>query len=64
MRMHESKAKRTAGRQLVAVFPPWRPGFAPRSGHLGLVMDRVELRQVSSLPVLVLILFHQQIRSI
>jgi hypothetical protein len=33
----------------VASFLPQRPGFDPRSGHLGFVVDKVALGQVSSL---------------
>jgi hypothetical protein len=35
-------------RRLVAGFPPRRPGFQPRSGHVGFLVDKVELRQVFS----------------
>jgi hypothetical protein len=35
-------------RRLVAGFPPWRPGFDHRSGHVGFVVDKVALRQVFS----------------
>jgi hypothetical protein len=34
-------------RQLVADFPPWQPGFKHRSGHVGFVVDKVALGQVS-----------------
>jgi hypothetical protein len=34
--------------RLVAGFPPWRPGFDPSSGHVGLVVDKVALGQVFS----------------
>jgi Zn-dependent M28 family amino/carboxypeptidase len=27
--------------------PPWQPGFYPRSGHVGFVVDKVALGQVS-----------------
>jgi hypothetical protein len=33
---------------IVAGFPPRRPGFEPRSGHAGFVVDKVALRQVFS----------------
>jgi hypothetical protein len=33
-------------RQLVFGFPPWRPGFEPKSGHVGFVVDKVALGQV------------------
>jgi hypothetical protein len=35
-------------RRLVAGFPPRRPGFEPRSGHVGFVVDKVVLGQVLS----------------
>jgi hypothetical protein len=35
-------------RRLVAGFPPLRPGFEPRSGHVGFVVDKVALEQVFS----------------
>jgi hypothetical protein len=35
-------------KQLVAGFPPWRPGFKPRSSHAGFVVDKVLLGQVFS----------------
>jgi hypothetical protein len=35
-------------RRLVSGFPPRRPGFEPRSGHVGFVVDKVELGQVFS----------------
>jgi hypothetical protein len=35
-------------RRLVADFPPWRPGFEPRSGHVRSVVDKVALVQVFS----------------
>jgi hypothetical protein len=35
-------------RRLAATFPPRRPGFEPRIGHLGFVVDTVTLRPVSS----------------
>jgi hypothetical protein len=35
-------------RQLVAILPPRRPGFEPRSGHVGFVVDKVALGQVFS----------------
>jgi hypothetical protein len=35
-------------RQLVAGFPPRRPGFNPRSSHMGFVVDKVALGQVFS----------------
>jgi hypothetical protein len=35
-------------RQLVAGFPPRRPAFEPGSGHVGFVVDKVELGQVLS----------------
>jgi hypothetical protein len=34
--------------QLVASFPPRRPGFAPGSGQVGFVVNKVALKQVSS----------------
>jgi hypothetical protein len=34
-------------RWLVAGFPPRRPGFDLRSGHVGFVVDKVAFRQVS-----------------
>jgi hypothetical protein len=34
-------------RQFVTGFPPRRPGFVPRSGHVGFVVDKVTLGQVS-----------------
>jgi hypothetical protein len=30
-------------RWLVAVFPPWWPGFEPTSGHVGFVVDKLAL---------------------
>jgi hypothetical protein len=33
-------------RRLVAGFPPRRPGFEPRSGYVGFVVDKVALGQV------------------
>jgi hypothetical protein len=30
-------------KQLVTDFPPRRPGFEPRSGHVGFVVDKVAL---------------------
>jgi hypothetical protein len=35
-------------KRLVAGFPPRRPGFDPRSGHVGFVVDKVTLGQVFS----------------
>jgi hypothetical protein len=35
-------------KRLVASFPPRRPGFDPRSGYLGFVVDKVALREVFS----------------
>jgi hypothetical protein len=35
-------------RQLVAIFPPQQPGFRPRSGHIGFVVDKAALGQVFS----------------
>jgi hypothetical protein len=35
-------------KRLVAGFPPRRPGFNPRSGHVGFVVDKVALGQVFS----------------
>jgi hypothetical protein len=35
-------------RRLVADFPPQRPGFKPRSGYVGFVVDKVALRHVFS----------------
>jgi hypothetical protein len=35
-------------RRLVAGFPPWRSGFEPRSGHVGIVVDIAALGQVFS----------------
>jgi hypothetical protein len=32
----------------LAGFPPWRPGFEPRSGYVGFVVDKVALGQVFS----------------
>jgi hypothetical protein len=34
--------------RLVADFPPRRPGFQPRSGHVGFVVNKVALGQVFS----------------
>jgi hypothetical protein len=34
--------------RLVADFPPRQPGFEPGSGHVGFVVDKVELGQVFS----------------
>jgi hypothetical protein len=34
--------------QLFSGFPPRRPGFKPRSGHVGFVVDKVALGQVFS----------------
>jgi hypothetical protein len=34
--------------QLVADFPPWRPGLDPRSSHVGFVVEKVTLGQVFS----------------
>jgi hypothetical protein len=34
-------------RRLVASLPPWTPGLAPRSVHVGSVVDKVALGQVS-----------------
>jgi hypothetical protein len=34
--------------RLVAGFPPRRPGFDPRSGHVGFVVDKAALGQVFS----------------
>jgi hypothetical protein len=34
--------------RLVAGFPPRCPGFDPRSGHVGFVVDRVALGQIFS----------------
>jgi hypothetical protein len=31
-----------------AGFPWWRPGFEPRSGHVGFVVDKTPLEQVFS----------------
>jgi hypothetical protein len=42
------KAVKTCWRRLVAGFPPRRPGFEPRSGHVGFVVDKVALGQVFS----------------
>jgi hypothetical protein len=33
-------------RRLVAGFPPRRPGFEPRSVHVGFVVDKVEPEQI------------------
>jgi hypothetical protein len=41
-------AMRAMLRRLVAGFPPWRPGFEPRSGHVGFVVGKVALGQVFS----------------
>jgi hypothetical protein len=38
----------TPGGRWVAGFPLRRPGFEPRLGHVGFVVDKVALRQVSS----------------
>jgi hypothetical protein len=38
---------RAIARLLVAGFPPRRAEFDPRSGHLGIVVDKVALGQVS-----------------
>jgi hypothetical protein len=35
-------------RQLVACFPPQRPGFEPRSGYVGFLLDKMALGQVFS----------------
>jgi hypothetical protein len=35
-------------RRLVVGFAPWRPGFQTRSGHVGFVVDNVEIEHVSS----------------
>jgi hypothetical protein len=35
-------------RRLVAGFPPRRPGFETRSGHVGFVVDKVELGHIFS----------------
>jgi hypothetical protein len=35
-------------RRLVAGFPPWRPGFDPRSGPVRFVVNKVALGQVFS----------------
>jgi hypothetical protein len=35
-------------KRLVAGFPPRRPGFDPRSGHVGFVVDKMALGQVFS----------------
>jgi hypothetical protein len=35
-------------RRLVARFPPRRPGFEPRSGHMGFLVDKVALGPVFS----------------
>jgi hypothetical protein len=35
-------------KRLVAGFPPWQPRFDPRSGQVGLVVDKVALGQVFS----------------
>jgi hypothetical protein len=35
-------------RRLVAGFPPWRPGFEPKSSLVGFVVDKVALGQVFS----------------
>jgi hypothetical protein len=40
-------ARPTQLRRLVAGFLPRRPGFDPRSGHVGFVVDKVALGQVS-----------------
>jgi hypothetical protein len=39
---------RAIAQGLVPGFSPRRPGFEPRSGHVGFVVDRVALGQVSS----------------
>jgi hypothetical protein len=33
-------------RRLIAGFPPWQPGFDPRSGYVGFMVDKVALGQV------------------
>jgi hypothetical protein len=35
-------------RRSVAGFPQWRPGFEPRSGHVGFMIDKIALGQVFS----------------
>jgi hypothetical protein len=35
-------------RRLFAGFPPRRPGFEPRSGHVGLLVDELPLGQIFS----------------
>jgi hypothetical protein len=35
-------------KRFVVCFPPQRPGFVPRSGHVGFVVDKVALGQVFS----------------
>jgi hypothetical protein len=35
-------------KRLVAGFPPRKPGFDPRSGHVGFVVDKVALGQIFS----------------
>jgi hypothetical protein len=35
-------------RRLVACFPPRRPGFYPKSDHVGFMVDKVTLTQVFS----------------
>jgi hypothetical protein len=37
--------------RLVAGFPPRRPGFEPRSGHVGFVVEKVALGQIFSFSV-------------
>jgi hypothetical protein len=48
---NSESARRNTGpylSRLVAGSPPRRPGFEPRSGHVGLVVDKVALGQVFS----------------
>jgi hypothetical protein len=46
--------------RLVAGFPPWRPGFGPRYGHVGFVVGKVEMGQFFlkyvGFPLIILIL--------
>jgi hypothetical protein len=33
---------------LITGFTPWQPGFKPRSGHVGFVVDEMALGQIFS----------------
>jgi hypothetical protein len=52
-------------RRFVASFPPRRPGFEPGSGHVGLVVDKEALGQVSYeyFGFLCQLSFHQLLRK-